>query len=346
MGQLRRQMRERGTGIRTKMGTGEGTGDATGEEHGMRTGDETDNGQESGQKFGQEKGRDMEEDRMEQVKSVTGAARSRLHSADSPRRPQADTSPAGLEACPGCPAPPLRTAHPAPPPRGRARWGGTGQGSQKATSRGGSGSASAAGPWPWRRGGGAGGEALTFNPKRQSVGGAGWRCRLPAAMEVTRGVGDRGTTSPSAWPPVTGRLSLCFAGACSRRVAPRRPLPGPGSQGEETSEAGPTGRDRLGDSFPRGPGLSGQGVSSEFAGKPGFPCCPGSACLEIPQFPNVQRNSLVSEVQATGPSLTGGWAASGAQSCRRLLRWTQITPVAWAGVGQDGDLLPRFPRHG
>lgn len=102
--------------------------------------------------------------------------------------------------------------------------------------------------------------SATFNPKRRSVGGAGWKCRLPAAMEVTRGVGDRGTTSPSAWPPVTSRLSLCFAGACSRRGGLAGRSRDREVQGKETSERRvPPGGDRLGDSFPRGPGLSGQG---------------------------------------------------------------------------------------
>lgn len=109
--------------------------------------------------------------------------------------------------------------------------------------------------------------SATFNPKRRSVGGAGWKCRLPAAMEVTRGVGDRGTTSPSAWPPVTGRLSLCFAGACSRRGGLAGRSRDREVQGEETSERRvPPGGDRLGDSFPRGPGLSGQGFPLSLLG--------------------------------------------------------------------------------
>lgn len=119
-------------------------------------------------------------------------------------------------------------AHPAPPPRGRARWGGTGRGSREATSRGGSGARAPRGRGRGRRGGAGPAEKRDLNPKRRSVEVLR-KCRLPAAMEVTRGWGPRDHPPVSAWPPATGRLSAVFCRSLFTTGWPRRPLPGPGS---------------------------------------------------------------------------------------------------------------------
>ena len=148
-------------------------------------------------------------------------------------------------------------------------------------------------------------------------------------MEVTRGLGSQGTTSPPAgvctaapdWPAF-----VVFCRSLFTTGWPRRPLPGPGSpRWRDVWEEGPTGRGQPGGQLSSGSGPERSGAPSEFAGvKPGFSCCPG--------FKRSTKQSGFWGPSGDRPSRTGGRVVSGARSCRRLFWGGHRSPL-WHGRG-------------